>query len=64
MDGTEHLHSKVTAQRVPVRAEAVELPWRPSVLLRSRWWVSEHWWAGRRKLGFWIAGYDPDGEWR
>ncbi|MEU2924199.1 hypothetical protein ABZ636_03930 [Streptomyces sp. NPDC007251] len=45
---------------LPPGVKAPEARWRPSVLLRLKWWVSQHLWAGRRKLGFWIAGYEPD----
>jgi hypothetical protein len=49
---------------LPPGMEASEAQWRPSISLRVWWWVSERLWAGRRKLGFWIAGYEPDDDWR
>lgn len=37
----------------------------PALPRRVRWrlWFSERVWAVRRRVGFWIAGYEPDDDW-
>jgi hypothetical protein len=78
MDSFEHLDVKVIAHCMPVSAqdlldaglplppgmEPPPTPPRPSRCRRLQWAARAAVQQARERVGFWIAGYEPDDEWR
>jgi|1185.fasta_scaffold00311_2 hypothetical protein len=77
MDFPEHLEVKRFGYLIPVSAEALidaglplpdgmepppaspPVPWQK----RLRWAWRDFLWNSRRRVGFWIAGYEPEDDW-